>query len=59
MLNTQFVLWGVSGLVLIALAGTYPNLAIFFMALLIIGVLVMNSSEYLSLVRSTNSKGKG
>lgn len=50
--NKQFFLWGISGLTLIALADPYPNLAIAFAWLLIIGVLLINSDAYIGLLNA-------
>lgn len=50
--NKEFFLWGISALTLIALADPYPNVAIFFAWLLIVGVLVIHGSDYAALIKS-------
>lgn len=55
--NKEFALWSISGLALIALADPYPQVAIFIMWLLILGVLLMNASDYIGLIRGVPQGG--
>ena len=50
--NKQFYLWAISALLLIALADPYPNIAIGFTLLLILGVLLVHSDNYISLAHA-------
>lgn len=50
--NKQVFLWGISALTLIAIAEPYPNFAIGMTWILIIGVLLMNANDYITLLNA-------
>lgn len=52
------ILYVVSTLAVLALSSVYPKLAIYLVALLIIGVLAQHGADYADLINSASAKGK-
>lgn len=56
MSNKTFFLYAVSALAVLALADLYPKLAMFFVGLLILGVLAEHGSEYAAMLNAAQGK---
>lgn len=50
--NKEFFLWAISAIALIALADPAPNMAVFLAWILIVSVVLMNSTVYIGLLNS-------
>jgi len=58
-MNKTFFLYAVSALAILALADFYPKLSMFFVGLLILGVITVHGSDYADLLNKAQGQKGG